>query len=118
MYFQSLDSEAGEATKYAIDAGYRHFDTAYLYENEREVGSAIKQKINDGAVKREDIFIVTKLWNTDHEPEKVENACRRSRENLGLGYIDLYLMHWPTAYNTTDPFDWWPTRSDGQYDTM
>lgn len=108
--------EAGRAVEYAIDVGYRHFDTARLYENEKEVGLAIQKKINEGVVKREDIFIVTKLWNTDHEPDKVEAACRRSCEKLGLGYIDLYLMHYPTAFKEHTPFDYWPLKSDGFFD--
>lgn len=112
-----MDQEAGTAAKLAVDAGYRHFDTAYLYENEQEVGHALKEKIDAGDVKREDLFVVTKLWNTDHGPEKVEQACRRSCANLGLGYIDLYLMHWPTAFRTREPLDWWPLRADGLYDT-
>lgn len=114
--FEQSFGEAGRATEYAIDIGYRHFDTARLYENEEEVGLAIQKKIKAGAVKREDIFIVTKLWNTDHEPEKVEAACRRSCEKLGLGYIDLYLMHYPTAFTERTPFDYWPKNADGMFD--
>lgn len=87
-----------------------------MYENEREVGPAILEKINEGAVKREEIFMVTKLWNTDHEPDKVENACRRSCERLGLGYIDLYLMHYPVAFKERQPFDFWPFNADGQHE--
>lgn len=102
--------------KHAIDVGYRHFDTAFLYGNEREVGEAINEKIADGTVSREDIFIVTKLWNTHHEPEKVEAACRVSNDNLGLDYIDLYLMHYPVAFTERDPFEFWPLNEDGQHD--
>lgn len=115
FFFQSF-GEAGRAAKHAIDVGYRHFDTARLYENEREVGHAILEKINEGMVKREEIFIVTKLWNTDHEPEKVEGACRRSIEKLGLDYIDLYLMHYPVAFKERTPFEYWPLNPDGQHD--
>lgn len=115
LYLQS-DGETGLATKYAIDSGYRHFDTAYLYGNEREVGQAIQEKIDEGVVKREDIFIVTKLWNTHHEPDKVEKACRTSCDNLGLGYIDLYLMHYPVAFKEREPFEFWPLNPNGQHD--
>lgn len=87
-----------------------------MYENEEEVGLAIQNKIKAGVVKREDIFIVTKLWNTDHEAHKVEEACRRSCEKLGLGYIDLYLMHYPTAFKERTPFDYWPKNPDGMFD--
>lgn len=100
-----LFGKAGKDTEYAIDLGYRHFDTAELNDIEKEVGSAIQKKIKDGVVKREDIFIVTKLWNTDHKPEKVRIACQRSCEQLGLGYIDLYLMHSPISFNERTPFD-------------
>lgn len=114
--FESF-GEAGAATEHAINVGYRHFDTARSYENEEEVGSAIQKKIKEGVVKREDIFIVTKLWNTNHEPHKVEAACRRSCEKLGLGYIDLYLMHYPTAFTERTPFEYWPMNSDGMFDS-
>lgn len=96
---QSLESEGYEAIKLAIDAGYRQFDTASFYFNEEEVGRALRAKIDEGVVKREELFVVTKLWNTDHKPEDVETACRLSNEKLGLEYIDLYMMHWPMAFN-------------------
>lgn len=115
-HFLQSFGEAGLAVKHAIDVGYRHFDTARLYENEQEVGAAIQDKIKEGVVRREDIFIVTKLWNTDHEPEKVENACRQSCEKLGLGYIDLYLMHYPVAFKERTPFEYWPLNPDGQHE--
>lgn len=116
IFFQSLGNEGGEATKHAIDIGYRHFDTARLYENEQEIGQAIQEKINEGVVKREDIFVVTKLWNTDHKPEDVEKACRTSCDKLSLGYIDLYLMHYPTAFKRRTPLELWPKKGDGQPD--
>lgn len=68
-----------------------------LYGNEKEIGRAVRDKIAEGVVRREDLFIVTKLWNTYHEEEKVVPTCKRSLENFGLDYIDLYLIHWPVA---------------------
>ncbi|XP_058130676.1 prostaglandin F synthase 1-like [Anopheles ziemanni] len=86
-----------DAVKTAIDAGYRHIDTAYLYQNEAEVGQAVREKIEDGTIKREDIFITTKLWNTSHEPEKVREAFDTSLAALKLDYVDLYLIHSPLS---------------------
>ncbi|XP_031616542.1 1,5-anhydro-D-fructose reductase-like [Contarinia nasturtii] len=96
--FESTSGDAERAVKDAIDAGYRHIDTAFLYGNEVEVGNAIRSKIEDGVIKREDIFVTTKLWSTFHEPDQVEKAFQRSFDNLNLDYIDLYLMHYPVAY--------------------
>lgn len=73
-------------------------DTAYFYGNEKEVGNACRDKIKDGTVKREDLFIVTKLWNSFHNPDHVAEAFQRSLNNLNLDYIDLYLMHMPMGY--------------------
>ncbi|XP_050080795.1 1,5-anhydro-D-fructose reductase-like [Anopheles maculipalpis] len=84
-----------ELVKKAIDIGYRHIDTAFLYENEVEIGQAVRAKIADGVIRREDIFVTTKLWNTFHDPQHVEEAFRRSYDMLDLGYIDLFLMHSP-----------------------
>ncbi|XP_011641652.1 aldose reductase-like isoform X1 [Pogonomyrmex barbatus] len=87
-----------QAVHDAIDAGYRHFDCAYIYQNEKEIGKVLREKIAKGVVKREDLFITTKLWNTFHKRNNVVPACRRSVENFGLGYVDLYLIHWPMSF--------------------
>lgn len=96
--YTSTGGDCQRSVKDAIDAGYRHFDTAYFYENEEEVGKAIREKIAQGVIKREDVYIVTKLWCHFHDPERVEYACRKSLKNFGLDYVDLYLMHWPYGY--------------------
>ncbi|SPP73040.1 aldo-keto reductase family 1 member B1 [Drosophila guanche] len=93
--WKSFESEAYQSTKNAIDTGYRHIDTAFVYENEQEVGQAVREKIAEGVIKREEIFITTKLGGIHHDPELVERAFRLSLSNLGLEYIDLYLMHLP-----------------------
>lgn len=82
----------------AIDHGVRLIDTAYIYQNEKEIGKAIKEKIDDGVLQRSDMFIVTKLWNTHHRPDLVKNAFMESLKNLGMDYVDLYLMHNPFAF--------------------
>src|SRR3954467_12876917 len=81
------------ATKDALEAGFRHFDCAERYRNEREVGQALHAGLAAGGMAREDIFVTTKLWNTNHRPERVEPAFEASLARLGLNYLDLYLMH-------------------------
>lgn len=82
-----------EAVRYALRAGYRHLDTASIYENEGEVGEGIKQS----GVLREDIFLTTKLWNDDMRKGRAEAAFEESLKRLGTDYVDLYLLHWPVA---------------------
>nr|XP_042134119.1 estradiol 17 beta-dehydrogenase 5-like isoform X2 [Peromyscus maniculatus bairdii] len=90
-------SKATEATKIAIDAGFRHIDSAHMYQNEEEVGLAIRSKIEDGTVKREDIFYTSKLWCTFHRPELVKSCLEQSLKKLQLDYVDLYLINFPMA---------------------
>ncbi|XP_040852078.1 prostaglandin-E(2) 9-reductase-like [Ochotona curzoniae] len=90
-------SKATEATKIAIDVGFRHIDAAYLYQNEEEVGLAIRSKIADGTVKREDIFYTSKLWCTFLRPELVRPSLEKSLKKLQLDYVDLYIIHFPAA---------------------
>ena len=79
------------AVEYALKIGYRHIDTARIYNNESDVGTALRQS----GIKREDVFITTKLWNSDHGYDKALRACDESLRRLGLKYLDLYLIHWP-----------------------
>ncbi|XP_068134150.1 rho crystallin [Hyperolius riggenbachi] len=97
-----------EATKAAIDLGYRHIDCAYIYGNEAEVGNAIRAKIADGTVKREDIFYTGKLWCTYFSPELVRKGLEKSLKDVGLDYLDLFLMHWPFSLKPSgaeNPYD-------------
>ena len=80
-----------KAVKYALDIGYKHFDTAMIYGNESDVGKALKES----NVKREDIFITTKVWNSNQGHDSTLKAFDSSLRRLGLSYVDLYLIHWP-----------------------
>jgi alcohol dehydrogenase (NADP+) len=90
------------ATRYALEAGFRHFDCAELYRNEREVGEALEAGLAAGGLAREDIFVTTKLWNNNHRPERVEPAFEASLDRLRLNYLDLYLIHTPFAFQPGD----------------
>lgn len=81
----------GQAIQYAWDAGYRHIDTAAMYQNESEIGNALKQ-LN---IPRDQIFVTTKMWYTEHGYESAKKAFETSLKKFGLDYVDLYLVHWP-----------------------
>lgn len=84
-------AEAARAVETAIDSGYRHVDTAAFYNNERGVGAGIAAS----GIPREDVFVTTKVWDTDHGYDRTLRAFETSRAKLGLDYVDLYLIHWP-----------------------
>jgi alcohol dehydrogenase (NADP+) len=93
------------ATRDALDAGFRHFDCAERYRNERQVGEALRAGFDAGGVSRKDVFMTTKLWNTNHRPERVQPAFEASLARLGLDDLDLYLMHTPFAFQPGDDQD-------------
>ncbi|MEH3157083.1 MAG: aldo/keto reductase [Gordonia paraffinivorans] len=98
--FQIEPEDTAKATRLALETGYRHIDTAEMYNNEREVGRGIR----DGGVARDDIWVTTKLNNGFHRPDDARKAFDESLEKLGLDHVDLFLIHWPL-----------PTRYDGDY---
>ncbi|XP_078503394.1 estradiol 17 beta-dehydrogenase 5-like [Lissotriton helveticus] len=98
-------AQARAAAKAAIEAGYRHIDSAFVYENEVELGEVIREKIADNTVKRKDIFYTSKLWSTYHSPELVKQCLDKSLKALKLEYIDLYLIHMPIGLKVgEEPF--------------
>ncbi|KAL1919304.1 uncharacterized protein VTP21DRAFT_1997 [Calcarisporiella thermophila] len=106
----SKPHEVQHAVETALEVGYRHIDCAHAYQNEKEVGAALKNMAKK--VPREQIFITSKLWNTDHHPDRVQKALEKTLANLGVEYLDLYLMHWPVSFKPgDDPF---PKGPDGK----
>src|SRR6201982_205875 len=100
-----------KATTVALEAGFRQFDSAERYRNEKEVGEAMQEVFKEGKIKREDVFIATKLWNNNHRPERVKPAFEASLKRLQLDYVDLYLIHTPFAFQPGDEQD--PRDADG-----
>lgn len=104
------------ATRDALEAGFRHFDCAERYRNECEVGEALQAGLAAGGIAREDIFVTTKLWNSNHRPERVEPAFEASLDRLKLNYLDLYLIHTPFAFQPGDEQDPRDQNGDILYD--
>lgn len=96
--WQENNDNVTEVTINAIKAGYRLFDCARFYANQKGVGEGIRKCIAEGIVKREELYIVSKVWNTDHEPAFVDASTRLTIEELGCGYLDLLLIHFPVAW--------------------
>ncbi len=105
------------ATKAALEAGFRQLDAAERYRNEKQVGEAMQEVFGAGKIKREEVFVATKLWNNNHRPERVKPAFEASLKRLQLDYIDLYLIHTPFAFQPGDEQD--PRDASGNviYDT-
>lgn len=104
--WKSNPGEVAAAVQHALEAGYRHIDAAWIYGNEKEVG----QGLVAAGIPRGEVFITSKLWNTFHHAADVEDACRDSLANLGVDYLDLYLMHWPVSLKKGAPLP--PTADD------
>ncbi|OWR54929.1 aldo-keto reductase 2E [Danaus plexippus plexippus] len=112
--------EVRQSVYWAIEAGYRHVDTAAIYGDEQQVGEGVAQAIANGLVTREEMFITTKLWNNRHRRDQVVPALKESLSKLGLDYVDLYLIHFPIAEDdegsvlNTDYLETWKGMEDAK----
>jgi diketogulonate reductase-like aldo/keto reductase len=98
-------TETKKAVKAALEVGFRQFDCAERYRNEKEVGEAMREAFREGKIKREELFVGTKLWNSNHRPERVKPAFEVSLRKLQLDYVDLYLIHTPFAFKPGEEQD-------------
>lgn len=101
-----------ESVKFAIENGYRYIDCAHLYDNQTQIGEAIKECIDDGIVRREQLFISGKVWSTWYGKGRVIAGAKLTLQQLAIDCLDLLLLHWPIAYEDSDD-KFWPKDSDG-----
>ncbi len=106
-----------QATRAALGVGFRHFDCAERYRNEAAVGDAMQEAFKAGSIQRHDVFVTTKLWNTNHRPERVKPAFDASRRRLQIDYVDCYLIHTPFAFRPGDDQDPRDERGQVIYDS-
>ncbi|CCD18160.1 putative Aldo keto reductase family [Trypanosoma vivax] len=115
--YRMAPSDAEAAVEYAVKCGFRHIDCAKAYCNQKAVGDALYRLTTSGVLRREDLFVTSKLWPTDQHPDHVEMACRQSLCELRLSYLDLYLIHWPVVWRHSPEFntdeDKYPKDSNG-----
>jgi alcohol dehydrogenase (NADP+) len=107
--WKSSNGEAAQAVSKALEIGYRHIDCASIYQNQKEIGTALTGAIDAGQVKREELWITSKLWNNAHAKKHVQPALERTLKDLQLDYLDLYLIHWPVNFQPNIVF---PKRSE------
>jgi diketogulonate reductase-like aldo/keto reductase len=112
----SDNTKTHSAVTTAVEVGFRHLDAAERYRNEALVGAALKDLFAAGTVRREELFVTTKLWNNNHRPERVKPALQASLDRLGLDAVDLYLVHTPFAFQPGDDQDPRHPRGDVIYD--
>jgi glycerol 2-dehydrogenase (NADP+) len=113
--WQSAPGEVAAAVEHALKSGYRHIDAAFIYQNENEVGEGLKKAFAYG-IKREDVFVTSKLWCTFHQTGLPQKCLDQTLKNLGLEYIDLWLMHWPVPMNPNGNHPFFPKHEDGSRD--
>lgn len=114
--WQAPDDLVESAVKAALRTGYRHIDCAYVYGNEQAVGRGIHEVLTDAGagIKRSDIWVTSKLWNYNHLPTRVREQCVQTIKDLQVGYLDLFLIHWPLAFKYTSDDEYFPRDSSGQ----